>query len=774
MPLTDPEPGPIPAAPTNQYLSARAYQMGPVPPQVGQPGPGFVPQSITIPAQITVPLNTGARAPTGPTVRGKAISSPIIQGAALGADNNYRASAYGGSVASLNAAEEGGGRPPSRAQSNSALSRKSGRSDAALPVNVGVGETLTPHPPGPDAPGVEHVVALDVELRAVRREFVCRPGVFRGGGGYRDGPRPCAEVEEGVGVVEAFGVVVYCPRAEMDVPAVAKRSYEDGDVPGAKRVKASEDAEMEVDDAQAGERTIDDAAAQESLGGADAGAKEPKKRRDGFPKNLKKGKGKEKDNKNPGRRRRGTRNDEALEEGTTNADAEANGGTEGAAAPEAHVRAAHWVLRVGVQRDADQDAKTIENALFDAMVRAGAVSQDNADDPVKVNIARAARTDAGVHAAGNVVSLKMITHVPGVPDITARINEELPPEIRLWGAFQNSFNPRTLCDSRKYTYFFPTYMLIPPKPSSALYRVLTEHAASLTPPTPSPIAGHPFWADGAADAPTEESADMVRKRAWRAEPAHVEQLRTIAQKYIATHNFHNFTVNGAFSDRSNQRILKNIEIADPVVYGETEWISVLFHGQSFMMHQVVSSPPSLRKMMSILVLSCRTGTPPQIIDELYGPRDVFIPKMPALGLLLEEPLFDTYNLKVGRANEKLTPEHADFRPPISFEAHRDAIAAFKQTYIYDNMRRVEDRDGLFDAWIRMVDAYGGNDLLYLNPRATIPPAAVVRDRHRKNAFKEKRLFDATSFPEMKEAEEGEAEDEEGEGGDRRARVDTEG
>jgi tRNA pseudouridine38-40 synthase len=51
----------------------------------------------------------------------------------------------------------------------------------------------------------------------------------------------------------------------------------------------------------------------------------------------------------------------------------------------------------------------------------------------KVNLGRAARTDAGVHAAGNLVSLKMITAVPGVPDIVARINEELPPEIRVWG-----------------------------------------------------------------------------------------------------------------------------------------------------------------------------------------------------------------------------------------------------------------------------------------------------------------------------------------------------
>jgi tRNA pseudouridine38-40 synthase len=68
--------------------------------------------------------------------------------------------------------------------------------------------------------------------------------------------------------------------------------------------------------------------------------------------------------------------------------------------------------------------------------------------------------------------------------------------------------------------------------------------------------------------------------------------------------------------------------------------------------------------------------------------------MPALGLLLEEPIFDSYNSKIARVNEKLTPEHADYRPPIEFEAHRDAITAFKQTHIYENMRRVEDRDGL--------------------------------------------------------------------------------
>ena len=30
------------------------------------------------------------------------------------------------------------------------------------------------------------------------------------------------------------------------------------------------------------------------------------------------------------------------------------------------------------------------------------------------------------------------------------------------------------------------------------------------------------------------------------------------------------------------------KVEDPVVHGDTEWISVLFHGQSFMLHQIVS------------------------------------------------------------------------------------------------------------------------------------------------------------------------------------------
>jgi len=166
--------------------------------------------------------------------------------------------------------------------------------------------------------------------------------------------------------------------------------------------------------------------------------------------------------------------------------------------------------------------------------------------------------------------------------------------------------------------------------------------------------------------------------------------------------------------------------------------------------------------MSALVLSCRTGTPAEIIDELYGPRTVLVPKMPALGLLLEYPIFNSYNRKVGTANEreKYDDTHVDFRPPIDFEQYRDTIDAFKQTFIYREMRATEDRHGIFDAWIRHVDGYEGDDLLYLNPRGTIPGSAVIKKdvKRRAKPFKERKRFDVTNAKELKDEEESESEE----------------
>ncbi|KAJ3745304.1 pseudouridine synthase [Lentinula detonsa] len=400
------------------------------------------------------------------------------------------------------------------------------------------------------------------------------------------------------------------------------------------------------------------------------------------------------------------------------------------------------------------EPRTIEGELFKALVAAGAVSKDNSEDPVKVGLARAARTDAGVHAVGNIVSLKMILSVPGVDDLRARINSLLPPDIRLWGfqRVQRSFNARLLCDARKYTYFFPSYLLIPPKPCSHLDRVLREYATSQG--CEIPWNDDPFWKaiDPTTSNPQE---DMIRKRAWRATPAHVERLRTIVQKFEKTHNFHNFTVARDPRDKTNTRFMKKLQIAEPAVYGETEWIAVSLDGQSFMLHQVSSYLKYLsvklsvlnsikRKMVFALVMLCRTGTPTNVLDELFGLTTVHVPKMPALGLLLEHPVFTGYNTRIA----KLSPSDPDYREPINFEEYSEEMNTFKQRYIYDNMRNIEDRKGLFDGWIRSIDSYQGKDFLYLNPKGIIPPEAVVtKGERRQNPFRERKVFNLTSFAE---------------------------
>lgn len=111
--------------------------------------------------------------------------------------------------------------------------------------------------------------------------------------------------------------------------------------------------------------------------------------------------------------------------------------------------------------------KTIEGDLFAAMVAAGAISKANADDPKKSSLVRCARTDKGVHAAGNVISLKLILEDE---NIVQKINSHLSPQIRVFGISRtnSSFSAYQTCDSRIYEYLIPTHCFLPPHPESFL------------------------------------------------------------------------------------------------------------------------------------------------------------------------------------------------------------------------------------------------------------------------------------------------------------------
>lgn len=110
--------------------------------------------------------------------------------------------------------------------------------------------------------------------------------------------------------------------------------------------------------------------------------------------------------------------------------------------------------------------------------------------------------------------------------------------------------------------------------------------------------------------------DLALKRKWRMDGDTLRRIRECVEKYEGSHNFHNFTVGKDFKDRSSQRVMKKMEVGscrqrsqtsffgsvltilvanlhsslqvtEPFLVNDCEWISFKFLGQSFMLHQIV-------------------------------------------------------------------------------------------------------------------------------------------------------------------------------------------
>lgn len=425
--------------------------------------------------------------------------------------------------------------------------------------------------------------------------------------------------------------------------------------------------------------------------------------------------------------------------------------------------------------------KTIEGDLFAALVAAGAISKANADDPKKSSFVRCARTDRGVHAAGNIVSLKMIIEDP---DIVSRINDKLSPQIRIWGfeRTNGTFNAYYMCDSRIYEYLIPTHCFLPPHPDTFLGRKMVELAeesgdegyqdrqkdvctywteteesyikpyletlepelraqvehilhepdakstitqqkvdfeigkdnispteaqgpSSVESEEPEQKPANPNIRLGASPLPAEnqqlahpsdgtsaketsaleealrnlKNVIITARKAYRIHPDRLARVRSTLSRYVGTHNFHNYTISKGPRDPSAKRIVKSFTTGEsPVIINDTEWLSLKVHGQSFMMHQI-------RKMVTMAAMVVRCGCHEGRMQDSYMQDKLSIPKAPSLGLLLERPIFDSYNKRnVGG------PEAG--RGTLDFGKYEKEMAEFKQREIYERIFREEERD----------------------------------------------------------------------------------
>ncbi|KAM5245721.1 tRNA pseudouridine(38/39) synthase [Ctenodactylus gundi] len=235
---------------------------------------------------------------------------------------------------------------------------------------------------------------------------------------------------------------------------------------------------------------------------------------------------------------------------------------------------------------------TIEEKLFEALTKTRLIESRQTS-----NYHRCGRTDKGVSAFGQVISLDLRSQFPRVKDsedtdvkdeandaakeirYTHILNRVLPPDIRVlaWAPVEPSFSARFSCLERTYRYFFPC-------------------------------------------------ADLD-----------IETMNYAAQKLVGTHDFRNLckmdVANGVINFQ--RTILSaQVQLVGQSI-GEGRWQEPFqlcqfeVTGQAFLYHQV-------RCMMAILFLIGQGMEKPEIIDELLNVEKN--PQKPQYSMAVEFPL----------------------------------------------------------------------------------------------------------------------------------------
>ncbi|XP_012726554.2 tRNA pseudouridine synthase A [Fundulus heteroclitus] len=320
----------------------------------------------------------------------------------------------------------------------------------------------------------------------------------------------------------------------------------------------------------------------------------------------------------------------------------------------------------GMQRNPkNSQFRTIEDDLVTALVKSGCIPENHGDDMKKMSFQRCARTDKGVSAAGQVVSLKLRL----IEDIIEKINEHLPPQIKVLGLKRvtQGFNSKNNCDARTYCYMLPTVAFSP------------------------------------KDYDTEKAA------AFRLEPETLQKANRLFALYKGTHNFHNFTSQKAPTDPSARRYITEMSCGEPFVRNSYEFAVITVRGQSFMLHQI-------RKMIGLVIAVIKGYAKEQVMERSWGQEKVDVPKAPGLGLVLERVHFDRYNKRFGGDG---------LHERLEWDREEEAIKAFKEAHIYPTIIETECEEGSMVSWMATLPIH--------DFEATVSETQDSKDQKQENA-----------------------------------------
>lgn len=313
---------------------------------------------------------------------------------------------------------------------------------------------------------------------------------------------------------------------------------------------------------------------------------------------------------------------------------------------------------LGMQRN--PGTKTIEEDILKALLKVNYINEEHYNQVQSMQFQRSCRTDKGVSAVRQVISLKL----PEVVDIS-KINEGLPDVIRVFGLKKvtKGFNCKTNCDSRTYSYTLPSVAFV--------------------------------------------NKDLeVSQAGYRINDELLKRVNDVLLLFTGTKNFHNFTSKKSANDPSANRYIKSFYCEKVFLRDDVEFAVLKIQGQSFMLHQI-------RKMVALMLAIVRNHVEESILHKALANEKVNIPRAPGLGLLLEFVHYDRYNFRYGEdgVHEKLLWEETeetvnDFKekfilPTItSKEIENKEMVIWLSTklkkHVYDDSNKNDDDDDKSD------------------------------------------------------------------------------
>ncbi|KAL4709127.1 hypothetical protein ACJJTC_014686 [Scirpophaga incertulas] len=294
----------------------------------------------------------------------------------------------------------------------------------------------------------------------------------------------------------------------------------------------------------------------------------------------------------------------------------------------------------GMQRN--PGVRTIEEDLFKAMWEAKYINEDEFNNQKETQFQRSSRTDKGVSAARQVVSIKLPLEVN-----IEEINKRLPPCIRVFGVKRvtNRFNSKCKCDARTYSYTLPTYVFEP--------SMVTDDD----------------------------------RRQYRIEEAKLEEVKNVLSVYRGTKCYHNFTEKKHYHDPSASRYMIDFTVEKVFVDSGMEFAVLLVKGQSFMLHQI-------RKMVGLTIAVVRGLVDRSVMERVFTKEKVMIPTAPGLGLVLDMVHYTRYDARYKSSHESLT-----------WDAEEEAVQKFKYEHIYPNIVKGEIEEDNIGLWLEKLNQH---------------------------------------------------------------------